>query len=93
VRVSLSGRLLGRFTPGAGWSAHTLDLPAGGDGPPRLRLDVVDPVTLRPRTWRPARSLPGSDDTRDIGVKVDRIEIERGPANIVHSASGGTPSS
>jgi hypothetical protein len=85
VRVSLSGAPLGSFSVGPEWSAHTLDLPAAGiDSPPRLRLDVVDPVTLRPRTWRPARSLPGSDDTRDIGVKVDRIHVERDK-----SAGGG----
>jgi hypothetical protein len=86
VRVSLSGAALGRFTVGPEWSAHTLDLPAERPpGPPRLRFDVVDPVTRRPRTWRPARSVPGSDDTRDIGVKVDRITI-------LHSAPGGAPS-
>jgi len=78
VRVSLSGAPLGSFTVGPEWSAHTLALPAAGaPGPPRLRIDVIDPVTLRPRTWRPARSLPGSDDTRDIGVKVDRIQVEQ----------------
>jgi hypothetical protein len=82
VRVSLSGAPLGSFRVGPEWSAHTLDLPAAGiDSPPRLRLDVVDPVTLRPRTWRPARSLPGSDDTRDIGIKVDLIEVELGGAS------------
>ena len=78
VRVSLSGAVLGRFTLGGDWSVHTLALPATPpSGPPLLRLDVVDPFTGRPRTWRPANSLPGFDDTRDLGVKVDRIEVER----------------
>jgi hypothetical protein len=52
-------------------------VPAGGNGTPLLRLDVIDPVTSRPRTWRPANSLPGSDDTRDLGVKVDQIGVEK----------------
>ena len=79
VRVSLSRVPLGRFTVGSDWSVHALPLPpAGGSGPPRLRLDVVDPVTGRPRTWRPANSLPGADDTRDLGIKVDRVAVELG---------------
>jgi hypothetical protein len=78
VRVSLSRVPLGRFAVGPDWSVHALALPTtGGSGPPRLRLDVVDPVTGRPRTWRPANSLPGSDDARELGVKVDRVQVER----------------
>ena len=89
VRVSLSGVPLGRFTVGPEWSVHTLALPeARGSGPPRLRLDVVDPVTGRPRTWRPANSLRGSDDTRDLGMKVDRISTD----TIAASTPGGAPS-
>jgi hypothetical protein len=83
VRVSLSRVPLGRFTVGPEWSVHTLAVPpSAAEGPPLLRLDVVDPATSRPRTWRPARSLPGSDDTRDIGVKIDGIKV----------AAGGAPS-
>jgi hypothetical protein len=81
VRVSLSGVPLGTFRVGPEWSVHTLAVPAASAGPPLLRLDVVDPVTARPRTWRPARSLPGSDDMRDLGIKVDRIDVELGGAS------------
>jgi len=87
VRVSLSGTPLGTFTVGHEWSVHTLDVPAAAAGAPLLRIDVIDPVTSRPRTWRPARSLPGSDDTRDLGIKVDRIEVR-----IPSSTGGGAPS-
>jgi hypothetical protein len=78
VRVSLSRVPLGSFRLGPEWSVHTLALPALAGDAPRLRLDVVDPVTQRPRTWRPANSLPGSDDTRELGVKVDRVDVEKG---------------
>jgi hypothetical protein len=77
--VSLSRVRLGSFTVGPDWSVHTLALPeARVSGPPRLRFDVVDPATGRPGTWRPANSLPGSDDPRDLGIKVDRIEVSWG---------------
>ena len=94
VRVSLSRVPVGSFAVGPDWSVHTLALPALRGGPPRLRLDVVDPVTGRARTWRPERSLPGSDDTRDLGVKVDRIAVAGGAFRLrmSHSALGGDPS-
>ena len=91
VRASLSRAPLGTFTPGPDWSVYRFVLPAVAGAAPRLRLDVLDPVTGRPRTWRPANSLPGADDTRDLGVKVDRVVIEP-HARMSHSAPGGDPS-
>jgi hypothetical protein len=95
VAVSLSRVPLGTFTVGPEWSLHGFALPTDSvPGPPLLRLDVVDPVTRRPRTWRPARSLRGSDDTRDLGVKVDRIEVAKRarPDRIAASTPGGASS-
>ena len=91
VRASLSRAPLGTFTVGPDWSEHRFTLPGDVGAAPRLRLDVLDPVTGRPRTWRPANSLPGADDTRDLGVKVDRVVIEP-HARMSHSAPGGDPS-
>lgn len=66
VRVSLSGREIGRFVAGQDWQTHTLSLPPGlPSGPLVLRLDVP--------AWRPANVLPGSSDVRDLGVMVDRV--------------------
>jgi hypothetical protein len=82
VVVSLSGVRLGQFTPGRSWTAHTFELPAElPAGPPVLRLDVVDAENGRALTWRPVNVLPGSDDTRDLGVMVDRVRVARGDAN------------
>jgi hypothetical protein len=70
VRVSLSGVPLGSFTLGSDWEDHALTLPPTLPlGPLLLRLDVS--------AWRPAKVLPGSTDTRDLGVMVDRIRIEK----------------
>jgi hypothetical protein len=77
VEVSLSGAPLGRFTPGRRWTTHAFALPDPlPAGAPVLRLDVVDPARGRAHTWRPANELPGSLDTRDLGVMVDRVRVE-----------------
>jgi Dolichyl-phosphate-mannose-protein mannosyltransferase len=80
VRVSLSGLPLGSFLTRATWEDHTLALPTLlGSGPPVLRLEILDPVTLRPSPWRPINVLPGSSDTRDLGIVVDRIRLRPFP--------------
>jgi hypothetical protein len=83
VEVSLSGAVLGRFVAGPGWSEHGLVLPSPlPSGPPVLRLDVP--------TWRPINVSPDSQDTRDLGVMLDRIRvIPRDPGKIAVSAPGG----
>jgi hypothetical protein len=90
VVVSLSGVRLGVFTPGPGWTTQTFGLPAElPPGPPVLRLDVVDAGRGRALTWRPANVLPGSDDTRDLGVMVDRVRVRRGAAARMPASSPG----
>jgi dolichyl-phosphate-mannose-protein mannosyltransferase len=83
VAVSLSGRALGEFVAGPEWSEHVLVLPSPlPPGPTVLRLDVP--------SWRPANVIPGSSDTRDLGVMVDRIRvIPRDTVKIAVSARGG----
>ncbi len=68
VRVSLSGLPLGEFDGASSWVERTLRLPNPlPPGPPVLRLEVP--------SWRPANVLPGSLDTRDLGIMVDRIRV------------------
>jgi hypothetical protein len=68
VTVSLSGVELGRFTVGAERDAHEVPLPDPlPPGPPLLRLDVP--------AWRPINELPGSQDTRDLGIMVERVRL------------------
>ncbi len=70
VRVSLGGDVLGIFSATPRWSDHALRLPDPlPAGPPVLRLDVPP--------WRPVNVLPGATDTRDLGVMVDRVRLER----------------
>jgi len=69
VKVALSGVALGSFTPGAGFGETRLALPDPlPAGPPVLRLDVP--------AWRPINVLPGSSDSRDLGIVVDAVRLE-----------------
>jgi Dolichyl-phosphate-mannose-protein mannosyltransferase len=69
VAVSLSGAPLGSFLAGPKLGTYSLLLPDPlPAGPPVLRLDVP--------AWRPINFLPGSSDVRDLGVMVDRIQVE-----------------
>jgi hypothetical protein len=83
ARVSLSGAPLGDLPLGPEWTESAFTLPDPlPDGPPVLRLDVP--------AFRPANVVPGSDDTRDLGLMLDRIRIEgRARAKIAVSASRG----
>lgn len=70
LRVSLSGVSLGQVTVGPTWVDHAFRLPDPlPPGPPLLRLEVPG--------WRPANVIPGSDDTRDLGIMLDRIHLRR----------------
>jgi dolichyl-phosphate-mannose-protein mannosyltransferase len=94
VAVSLGGAPLGEFTPGPRWTTAIFALPAAlPPGEPVLRLDVLDAASRRALTWRPVNALSGSDDTRDLGVMVDRVRVRIGPAaRIPVSSPGGDPS-
>jgi hypothetical protein len=72
VTVSLSGVELGRFTVGAKAERYSVPLPDPlPPGPPLLRLDVP--------AWRPINELPDSEDTRDLGIMLDRIWLRPPP--------------
>jgi hypothetical protein len=69
VRVTLSGVPLGVFSASHEWSEHTLLLPDPlPPGPPLLRLDV--------KAFRPNNVDPRLEDTRDLGVMIDRVRLQ-----------------
>jgi hypothetical protein len=77
VRATLSGVPLGSFAVGPLWAEHAVRLPERiPPGPPVLRLDVT--------AWRPANVVPGSSDTRELGVMVDRIRVQAVPPSRVN---------
>jgi hypothetical protein len=72
VRVSLNEHPLAVLEPGSEFETFVLplsdDVMAALKGEyPILRLDSD--------TWRPANAIPGATDVRDLGVRVDWIEV------------------
>jgi hypothetical protein len=71
LRVSFSGSALGEALIEPRWGDYVFRLPDPlPSGTPLLRLDVP--------AFRPANALPGSDDTRDLGIMLDRIRLAPG---------------
>lgn len=72
VEVLLEGQPVGKLSPGATWQSHELTLPARffaqGESILELRFD---------RTASPRDHEPGSDDTRELALRVDRFTVTR----------------
>jgi hypothetical protein len=65
---------IGEFTADGTWRDFAIALPTPlPEGPKILRLDVP--------AWRPSNTDPLATDTRDLGIMVDRVEVQatRGP--------------
>lgn len=88
VKATFAGVPVGGFRVEGDWAGYSVTLPDPlPPAAPLLRLDVP--------AWRPANVVPGSDDMRDLGVMVDRIEIEgaRNANARLPVSSGGRPPS
>jgi hypothetical protein len=72
VEVLLEGHGIGVFHPGASWRSHELTLPA------RFFADGQSVIELRfDHTARPQDHEPGSLDSRELALRVDRVVITR----------------
>jgi hypothetical protein len=74
LAVYLDGELVGEATVGEAFQPYRFAIP------PALASKAAekdDPAVLRLtcNTWNPHRAL-GTDDTRDLGVMVDRVEVQ-----------------
>ena len=78
VTILLNGRELARFTPGVDLAGYDFDLPPAALD---LRGDVI--LDLHSDTFVPAEMLPGSTDTRSLGLFVDQVRLEYGPGIII----------
>ncbi|MFL5735562.1 MAG: tetratricopeptide repeat protein [Chloroflexia bacterium] len=75
VRISINGRPPTTLNVPPGWTDYPLQLPLDASDPSHpgqtLTLDITSP------TLSPASLLPGSDDTRSLGVGIDSVKLNR----------------
>jgi hypothetical protein len=72
VNVSVDGQALGTLQPSRQFQTYSLELP------PELTasLDRSHAILqLDTKTWRPSNWIPDATDIRDLGVRVDSIEV------------------
>jgi hypothetical protein len=74
VEAALDGRPLGTISPTRAFEVHELSIP-----PEIADRREASPaiLTLSARTWRPANEIPEAGDIRDLGVRLDRVEVRR----------------
>ncbi len=72
VEVRLGEDLLGTITPSRRFETHLFPVPEAL----AMRENVTYSIlSLRTETWRPSNWLSGSTDIRDLGIRVDSIEV------------------
>ncbi|GMR22311.1 MAG: hypothetical protein BMS9Abin37_0651 [Acidobacteriota bacterium] len=72
VEIAIEGLSLGSITPSRDFKTYELEIP------PELqeRADATYAIlTLSTETWRPSNSITGATDVRELGVRVDSIEV------------------
>jgi hypothetical protein len=72
VEVALDGRPLGTISPTRAFEVHEVSIPGEiGDRPePTYAI-----LTLSTKTWRPSNDIPDASDVRDLGIRLDRVEV------------------
>ncbi|MCL5256460.1 MAG: glycosyltransferase family 39 protein [Chloroflexi bacterium] len=70
VRIAANGKELRSFSAGPGWQTVDMQIPSGLVKPGQ---DLIIEITSD--TFVPASSIPGSTDTRQVGVAVDWVHL------------------
>jgi O-antigen ligase len=72
VEVAVGGRFQSRTRVLDSWNAIEVALPSAA---PPMRFQRID--LKMDHTWQPAMHIPGSSDTRHVGVQVGEVELAR----------------
>lgn len=72
VEVSLDDHPLGTVSLTHGFETYELSIPAELSSRPEATYAIL---TMKTETWRPANELPHSSDVRDLGFRLDRVEV------------------
>ncbi len=72
IEIRLGEELLGTITASRHFEMHLFPVPEAL----AMREDVTYSIlSLRTETWRPSNWIAGSTDVRDLGIRVDSIEV------------------
>ncbi len=72
VEVALDGRSLGTLTPTRAFEVYELSIPEEIGSRPEASYAVL---TLATKTWRPSNDIPDASDVRDLGFRLDWVEV------------------
>jgi hypothetical protein len=72
IEAALDGESLGTVTPTRAFEVHELSIPDPIGARPKASYAIL---TLTTKTWRPANDIPEASDVRDLGFRLDRVEV------------------
>jgi hypothetical protein len=72
VTLALDGRPLGSIRPTREFEDYALEIPEEIGGRPEPSYSIL---TLATTPWRPLNQIPGSSDVRDLGIRLDAVEV------------------
>ena len=72
VELAIEGHSVGTITPSRDFATYELEIPPELQTRPEATYAIL---TLDIETWRPANSIANATDVRELGVRVDSIEV------------------
>jgi len=72
IEATLDGRSLGTLSPTRGFEVYELSIPPEIGERPESTYSIL---TLTTKTWRPANDIPAASDIRDLGFRLDSVEV------------------
>jgi hypothetical protein len=72
VEAALDGRPLGTFTPTRAFETYELSIPPEVGERTQATYSIL---TLATKTWRPSNDIPEANDVRDLGFRLDSVEV------------------
>jgi hypothetical protein len=72
IEVALDGRSLGTITPTRSFDTYRLPIPPEIANRPESTYSIL---TLGTKTWRPSNEIPEASDIRDLGFRLDAVEV------------------
>jgi hypothetical protein len=72
IEAALDGRSLGTLVPTRAFEVYELSIPQEIGERPEATYSIL---TLSTSTWRPANDIPDASDVRDLGFRLDSVEV------------------